>query len=888
MAIAAVLTVVATAVYGPKGFLFGLVGGFIIDQVTKLMNPELDNLSGGATTTVKESSPTQKIVYGKTRVGGSIVFVDITGTDNEYLHLLVCFASHEVEDIEKIYFNDKEAWNSGSGGTKVSPFNAVISGAGGNPDDPYVTVDLVKGSQTGAIGALVSRSSYWTTDHKNLGHTMVYLRLMWDSGDGSNGEGKSNSLFPQGIPNVTALIKGKKVYDPRKDSTSAVYDSSLGTSTHRLATASTWEWSQNPALIVRDYMTDDKFGLKDSDSLINLASLAAAANICDQSVTLADSSTQKRYECDGRIDSGKTIKTNLEGLLASMAGTLVYSGGEYFINAGAYVSPSLTLTESDIVSDIKVTTKTPRKQQYNAVKGQFLSAQKNYIPMEYPAFISSTYATEDGEPLYLDVPLHFVTDDHRAQRIAKLKLLKSRQQTVATFSVNLIGLKLKCGDTISVTNTKMGWSSKVFEVIDYSINPQASGTIAVTISCVETASAVYDWATSDEQTMNFGGTITLPNGSTVNAPTSLSVSNSPSVQNDGSILPAANITWTASTGGGIARYEVQYKKSSDSDYTVAGYPQDSPFRLEPLLAGTNYDIRIRALNYFGVKSDWATASSQSVTGDTTAPSAPTSLAVSAGVKQLSLTWTKPTADDYSHSEVYEHTSNSSGSATKIGTASGAFTRSGLGTGVTRYYWVKGVDYSGNTSGFSSVASGTTLQVGSTDIETAGVATVNLASASVNTIKLGANAVTVPVGGSFSANSSNTTTTTHTWNSPIIDMQIDFGSDSNNWPTDVYVIAGINFLRTTTSNTSASTVNVKMARVNNTWDSDGNLTQQYVFDAGSDMGQSVTAGFSTCIETGCKHPAPSTRYMNYRLTWRSTIAGQFSQGACHMLVIATKR
>ena len=869
MAIAAVLTVVATAVYGPKGFLFGLVGGFIIDQVTKLMNPELDNLSGGATTTVKESSPTQKIVYGKTRVGGSIVFVDITGTDNEYLHLLICFASHEVEDIEKIYFNDKEAWNSTSG--TVSPFNAIIS-----PDDPYVTVDLVKGSQTGAIGALVNRSSYWTTDHKNLGHTMVYTRLMWDSNDGSSGEGKSNSLFPQGIPNVTALIKGKKVYDPRKDSTSAVYDSSLGTSTHRLATASTWEWSQNPALIVRDYMTDDKFGLKDSDSLINLPALAAAANICDQSVTLADSSTQKRYECDGRIDSGKTIKTNLEGLLASMAGTLVYSGGEYFINAGAYVSPSLTLTESDIVSDIKVTTRTPRKQQYNAVKGQFLSAQKNYIPMEYPAFISSTYATEDGEPLYLDVPLHFVTDDHRAQRIAKLKLLKSRQQTVATFSVNLIGLKLKCGDTISVTNTKMGWSSKVFEVIDYSINPQSSGAIAVTISCVETASAVYDWSTSDEQTMNFGGTITLPNGSTVNAPTSLSVSNSPALQDDGSILPAANITWTTSTGGGIARYEVQYKKSSDSDYTVAGYPQDSPFRLEPLLAGTNYDIRIRALNYFGVKSDWVTASSQSVTGDTTAPSAPTSLAVSAGVKQLSLTWTKPTADDYSHSEVYEHTSNSSGSATKIGTASGAFTRSGLGTGVTRYYWVKGVDYSGNTSGFSSVASGTTLQVGSTDIETGGVATVNLASASVNTIKLGANAVTVPVGASFSANSSNTTTTSH---AAIIDLAVDFGSDSDYWPTDVFVIAGINFLRTTTS-TGATTCNVKLARVN----SSGTVA----YGAGSDMGMSVPSGFSTCIETGFKHPAPTTQTMTYRLTWRSTVAGQFSQGACHMLVIATKR
>lgn len=867
---AAIGAIVGAVVYGPKGFLFGIVGGFIINEINKMMVPELDNLNGGMTTTVKEPSPTQKIIYGKVRVGGSIVFIDITGTDNEYLHLLVCFASHEVEEIEKIYFNDKEAWNSGSGGTTVSPFNAAIG------NNPYVTVDLVEGGQTGAIGALVTRSTYWTTDHKNLGHVMVYFRLMWNSDDGSSGEGKSNSLFPQGIPNVTALIKGKKIYDPRKDSTSAVYDSSLGVATHRLATASTWEWSQNPALIVRDYMTDDKFGLKDSDSLINLAALATAANVCDQDVTLADTSTQNRYECDGRIDSGKTIKTNLEGLLTSMAGNLIYSGGEYFINAGAYSSPAHTLTETDIISDIRVQTSTPRKQQYNAVKGQFLSAQKNYVTMDYPAFISSTYATEDGDPLYLDVPLHFVTDDHRAQRIAKLKLLKSRQQTVVTFSVNLIGLKLKCGDTINITNDKMGWSSKQFEVIEYAINPQNDGVIAVNLTCLETSSAVYDWTTSDEVTMNFGGTIDLPNGSTVNAPTSLSATSSPQLQNDGSILPAFVIAWTHSTGGGISNYEVEYKKASDSSYTTSAFVYSTPYRLEPVESGINYDIRVRAINYQGVKSSYITITNQAATGDTTAPSAPTSMAVQNGVKQLTVTWTKPTASDYSHAEVYEHTSDSSGSASKVGEGSGSFVRTGLASAATRYYWTKAVDYSGNTSAFSSSANGTTDKVGSTDIDTGGVATVNIATASVNTIKLGANAATVPVGLSFPANSSNTTTASH---AAIIDLAVDFGSDSNYWPTDVFIISGINFLRTGTTNV-ATTINVMLARVN--------ASGTVAYGAGSDMGNSVTAGFSACIETGFKHPAPTTQNMTYRLTWKSTSAAQFSQGACHMLLIATKR
>ena len=868
MAIAAIGALIGAAAYGPKGFLFGIVGGFIINEINKMMTPDLDNLSGGVTTTVKESTPSQKIIYGKARVGGSIVFMDITGTDNEYLHMLVCFASHEVESIESIWFNDRKAWESGSA---VAPFNATIA------TDPYVTVDYVDGGHSAAIGALVTRSSYWTSDHKNLGHTMVYFRLMWDANDGDDGEGKSPELFPQNIPNITAIIKGKKVYDPRKDSTSAVYDSSLGVSTHRLATASTWQWSQNPALIVRDYMTDDKFGLKDSDSLINLASLATAANKCDESVTLADSSTQVRYHCDGRVDSAKTIKTNLEGLLASMAGNIVYSGGEYFINAGAYASPAVTLTESDIVSDIKVTTRTPRKQQYNAVKGQFLSAQKNYTVMDYPAFISSAYATEDGEPLFMDVPLHFVTDDHRAQRIAKLKLLKSRQQTIATFSVNLIGLKLKCGDTISITNTKMGWSSKTFEIFEYSINPQSDGQILINLNCIETASSIYDWSTSDEVTMNFGGTVDLPNGGSVNAPTSLVLTNVPVNQNDGSVFPALTVAWTASTGGGVAKYEVQYKKSSDSSYTVAGFPQASPFRLEPLQAGINYDVRVRALNYFGVKSAWLAVTGTSVTGDTTAPAVPSGLTVSQAIKALILNWTPNTEDDYSHAEIWESTSNNSAGASKIAESSrSTFTRGGLSTSSTRYYWIKAVDYTGNASAFSSGASGTTPKITGGDIETGGVTAVNLGTSAVTTIKLGSQAATIPIGYGFNYNTSNTTTTSY---ADIVSVAVDFGSDSSVWPTNVFVLGGLNFLRTGTTNTNTSAhLKIKIL------DSDGNLSS----GSGSDMGVSVTAGFSACIETGHMFGAPPTQNTTYKLVWKSTSAAQFYQGDCHFLILAHKR
>lgn len=52
-----------------------------------------------------------------------------------------------------------------------------------------------------------------------------------------------------GFPQVEAIIQGRKVYDPRKDSTNG------GSGSHRLADSSTWEYSTNPTLCFADFMT---------------------------------------------------------------------------------------------------------------------------------------------------------------------------------------------------------------------------------------------------------------------------------------------------------------------------------------------------------------------------------------------------------------------------------------------------------------------------------------------------------------------------------------------------------------------------------------------------------------------------------------------------------
>ena len=90
---------------------------------------------------------------------------------------------------------------------------------------------------------------------------------------------------------------------------------------------------------------------------------------------------------------------------------------------------------------------------------------------------------------------------------------------------------------------------------------------------------------------------------------------------------------------------------------------------------------------------------------------------------------------------------------------------------------------------------------------------------------------------------------------------------------------MNFLRTSTNNTATS-ARLVLQSVNS--------SSTVVTGAGSDMGMSVAAGFSTAIESGNLFAQPTTQVMTYRVMWMSTAAGQFSQGDGHMLILASKR
>ena len=176
----------------------------VLGEVAKSLatKPDLESMRG-INFNVRDASAPRKLLYGTARTGGTIVFVETSGVDNKYLHMIIAVAGHHVNSFKKVYFGDTVVWDNGTYQT--------FDDGNENWSD-YVDFDFRDGTQTVAIPQLVLDIPDWTDNHKLLDTAYVYCRLAYD-----------DKAYTSGIPNISFLIEGKKIYDPRKDSTSSVY-----------------------------------------------------------------------------------------------------------------------------------------------------------------------------------------------------------------------------------------------------------------------------------------------------------------------------------------------------------------------------------------------------------------------------------------------------------------------------------------------------------------------------------------------------------------------------------------------------------------------------------------------------------------------------------------
>jgi len=585
---------------GFSGTTAGLVGTFIISAgsqlvlgaVNKKLAPSLDipemgtNLQQGTMVTAKSGVSPQRIIYGKTRVGGVMVYAESTGTTNEFLHIIITVAGHEINNITKVFFNEDEVplTQDGSDSNGIGRFFP----SSGNQYEGKARIKKHLGADAQSADAdLVSDISQWTTNHRLRGISYVYVRLNFDK-----------DVYTNGVPNITFEVEGKKVFDPRDSSTA---------------------FSTNPALCIRDYLLNDRFGLEADSTEINDTNFTAVANTCDENVTILNpSGTEKRFSMNGTFNLDKSPKTIIENMLSSIAGHLIYSNGQFKIRPAVYETPSVTLDEEHIRSGITLNTRISKKELFNAVKGLYSEPANNYQPQDYPILTNSTFESEDNsERIFGEFNFPMTTSSHTVQRLSTIQLLKARQQISFTATFNLKAFQLDIGDTVQITNSRLGFTNKTFEITNWSFAMGGEGIPIISCEFRETASAVYDFTNSNYSTVSSGKATNLPNATTVAPPQAITLTDELVAYNDGTVIVKLVIELTAPTDNFTDIFEVEIKQDTDADGTALS-PADT-FKLIGRGARTKYEflnvidkatysIRARGVNIFGVNSSSITAS----------------------------------------------------------------------------------------------------------------------------------------------------------------------------------------------------------------------------------------------------------------------------------------
>lgn len=664
----------------------------------------------GYTVTASGSALDHQIIYGKMRVGGARLFDHTTGGDNKFLHRVLGFAGHEIEEFETIYINDEAATVDGNGNvTSPSRYNGFIN----------IKTHLGAADQSADAG-LVSAVTDWTADHRLRGIAYLYCKFTYDA-----------DKFPNGLPQITAVIKGKKVYDPRSSATA---------------------WSDNPALCVRDYILSSGYGLGEAAANIDDTSVTTAANICEQTNTTLGTT---RYTANGAFTTAIQPGEFLENILSSMFGTLWYAQGKWRIKAGAFTASVLSLDENDLRSGITVSTRHSRRDNFNEIKGTFKGDESNYQVTDFPPVTNSAFVTADnGQVTVADVELPFTDNSIEARRIARIMLESNRQQLTVKASFGMRALSLQVGDTVTITNERFGWSSKLFQVAEWTFGLGDQLGFEVDMTLKETAASIYDEVDD--------GLVYERDNTTLLSPfevPSVGISLSSELRTvRGKVMSVLLADITASSDL-IDSVEAQFKKSSDTNFSPlsvsSGYT--GTLRAESFgIVDGYYDVRARAINALGVRGDFNTVSSFYVDALGAIPADVTNFSGNVVSSTLHLNWTPvPDLDVAYYNIRYSNQTSGATYSSSEDLAQVVSSTSSISVpAISGTYFIKAVDAS--TSGSNVSANPTSFIVTNVDINDLNVVATltenpSFSGSKTNTVKDAEdNLVLTQSGGSFAA------------------------------------------------------------------------------------------------------------------------------------------
>jgi len=524
-----------------------VIYGVPLIMAGKALLPKMDLKGmGGRSQMVRSPIQSRKIVYGEARVGGTILYMaegdSGVASKREHLYLVLALAYKECDSIQAVYANDDELTINVSGHV-TSPTRYYPNS---NPRFSFYGLNDMLGTTSQTLNSTTTTYTDLTSSDQFKDIVCLQTAMAYDP-----------EVFTSGVPNISAKIRGRKILDYR---------------------TSTTAWSDNPALCIYDYLTNSDYGLGVAANRIDTSTFTQAANDCDDTITLT-SGTQKRYTCNGVIDTASSLKSNLETLLSACAGNLTYSNGKFKLVVGKWRSSTTTINEVDLRGDIQLVTKPSRRETFNTVRGTFIGEESSWVVADYPEIKDSAAITADGETLVSDLALPMTNTAVMCERIAKIYLKKSRMSYTMTLPLKLTKFAIEPMDIVTVNLPTIGIQNKTFEVVDWKFGTNAGDKGDITIGCDvvlrEIESSVFDWSNSEEigYTETAAPTVTKIND--VAVPT-FSLTALETTATDGTVVSNIEVNISDSTDDRhIYEYDIYYKKTSDTNFETISTLRDS-------------------------------------------------------------------------------------------------------------------------------------------------------------------------------------------------------------------------------------------------------------------------------------------------------------------------
>jgi hypothetical protein len=451
------------------------------------------------------------VVYGSANTRGIITDARLSNNNNTMTYVLTISERTQTGtfSVGNIYWNDQ-----------LLQFNATA------------------GSQHIVTGGIDQNGNGdFNTNYNNLVRVRIY----------SGGTGAANQIFPpQASGNTESALTALGETDPNYLMTDLVfaviqldYNSEKGTTGLGQVTFELTNSLKNPGLVWFDYMTAERYGFGttatniDTVSSISTTTSTSIYSISNQippNQFLAGgttASTQVRYEINGVISTGDTVKNNLEKISIACEAftTFDYSQGQWKLiaNRAATVgelASAFEFTDDNIIGDVGVTA-TNLEDLYNNLEVEFASRkikdQNDYYRAEINPAVRNALEPENKLSLRLDLANNAI----HAARIGLIELKQSRADLIITFRADYSALQVEAGDVVKVTNEVYGFNEKLFRVSKTREVEDETGNITVEITALQYDADVYTDETLEDSAdtpgsgiPTFGGSASLPAPST--------------------------------------------------------------------------------------------------------------------------------------------------------------------------------------------------------------------------------------------------------------------------------------------------------------------------------------------------------------------------------------